>query len=516
MARNRVIYQSEALFVSPNATGAHFTCNGLLTGGNGKAGELMKVPAFGLEADPVNGLGYDGSLDSKLSSNNLWEQDIINASGIMSGVVKESALMGWNDDTAGAAQKGWTPFSESKAFSDFVTNARATDSPATGVFLHPASGSYDNLIQQVHRVQSANYSFSINRTDVNTFGKLARIDAIALEPPTVNLDFSYYPTDGFNERNLGFYIQGAASKGYGMGTSVLNAASGHLQDHSAGRNFFIITTPEGTDAFNTSRKVSERSVIGLGNGYLSDYSIDASVGSIPSASATVEMFNAKSDIGASGITIPGVQLDNGKPITGTQFTVGHPSGAKLRMDDKGAAPGTGDVTATALRPGDVTMEIPSKLSIFSKVSGDGGAHIQNMSLSLPLARSPIDRLGTRFAFSRVVDFPVVASLSVSALLSEVGTGNLASIIDSCDEEDIRITMKSNASCGVGEAKDALIIDFKGARVDSESMSSDIGSNKTVDLTFTTQIGGPEDTEHGVFISGANRTAIPVWAPTPNK
>jgi hypothetical protein len=77
-------------------------------------------------------------------------------------------------------------------------------------------------------------------------------------------------------------------------------------------------------------------------------------------------------------------------------------------------------------------------------------------------------------------------------------------------------MKSNASCGVGEAKDALIIDFKGARVDSESMSSDIGSNKTVDLTFTTQIGGPEDTEHGVFISGANRTAIPVWAPTPNK
>lgn len=521
MARNRVIYQSEALFVSPNATGAHFTCNGLLTGGNGHAGgAVMTVPAFGLEADPLNAIstdgtkGHNGNFGDKLSSNNPWEQDIINASGIMSGVVTGAASRAWNDDTAGATQQGWTPFSELASFDSFVTNARGVDSTATGVFLHPASGSYNNLVQQIHRVQSANYSFSINRTDVNTFGKLARIDAIALEPPTVNLDFSYYPTDGFNERNLGFHVQGANSKGYGMSKLALNAASGHLQDDSAGRNFYIITTPEGTDAFNTTRAISERSVIGLGNGYLSDYSLDASVGSIPSASVTVEMFNAKSDVGASGIEIPGVTLDDGKAITGTQVTVGHHE--DLRGDSQGATPSTGDVTATALRPGDVTMKIPETLSIFADVSGEGSVHIQNMSLSLPLARSPIDRLGTRFAFSRVVDFPVVASLSVSALMSDVGSGNLANIIDSCDEEDIQIIMKSNASCGAGEAKDAMIIDFKGARIDSESISSDIGSNKTVDLTFTTQIGGPEDKTHGVFISGANRTSIPAWAATPGK
>ena len=139
-----------------------------------------------------------------------------------------------------------------------------------------------------------------------------------------------------------------------------------------------------------------------------------------------------------------------------------------------------------------------------------------MSLSVPLARSPIDRLGTRFAFSRVVDFPVVSTLSVSALVSDLNTANLADIIDSCDEHDVKIKMKANSSCGVGENMDSLIIDFKGARVDSESMSSDIGSNKSVDLTFTTQIGGPEDTEHGVLISGANRTFIPRWYPTPGR
>ena len=47
----------------------------------------------------------------------------------------------------------------------------------------------------------------------------------------------------------------------------------------------------------------------------------------------------------------------------------------------------------------------------------------------------------------------------------------------------------------------MLIDFKKAVLDSESFSSAIGDNKTVDLTFSTQIGGPEQAGVGVFISG---------------
>ena len=56
--------------------------------------------------------------------------------------------------------------------------------------------------EQVERVQSANFSYTINRQDVNQFGNLARIDSLVLDPPTVSVDFSYYLTDGFNERAL--------------------------------------------------------------------------------------------------------------------------------------------------------------------------------------------------------------------------------------------------------------------------------------------------------------------------
>lgn len=578
MARNRVIYQSEALFVSPNATGSHFTCTAVVTGlgpnvgtnpkvngtftGNALALHTLSSPV-GLRQDPQvtkslaetdfsnANLAKAASAGSKYGK--LGVLDVLNISGAAANSIgaELQGLIGWEPagspilnggatetlarSTLTADNTGQLHFFTRKSHFDNAEaiyfkqggSLIAADGPLDlanrqkspfCAFLQPWSGDYENLVQQVHRVQSANYSFTINRTDVNTFGQLARIDAIALEPPTVNLDFTYYPTDGFNERNLGFYIQGEDGLGASMGSPQRNTAAGHMGSDNAGKNFFILTTPESTDAFNSTDPVSNRSVIGLGNGFLSDYTIEASVGSIPTANSTIELYNAKSDIGTTGVAIPGVNLVNGLAATGVNFSVGHPQ--SLRGDFKGASPSTGEFggsSITALRPGDIQLEIPEALSMFSKISGDGAVHIQNFSLSMPLSRSPIDRLGTRFAFSRVVDLPVTASLSVSALMSDVGTGNLANLLDDCKEHDVKIKMFGLTSCEPGDKKvQALTIDFKGARIDSESMSSDIGSNKSVDLTFTTQIGGPEDLLHGVFISGANRNLIPTYAPIPGR
>jgi len=567
MARNRVIYQSEALFVSPNATGAHFTCSAVLTGlgptghtatsmttanyggGSGNKPALMALNSpIGLHQDPYltwNSTSAGTTQGQVNTPSTLALSDLHNLSGAVQqaftgafgtsvypgagagGIqmgVKQTTLAGLRG-TSGDIMLYYNKSAWDNANVAYSNNDK---NPANsiadkndvgfGVLVQPWSGTYKNLVQQVHRVQSANYSFTINRTDVNTFGQLARIDAITLEPPTVNLDFTYFPTDGFNERNLGFYLQGDSnSLGLGMGTAVSNAATNHLKSDSAGKNFFIVTTPESTDAFSSTEAIDKRSVIGLGNGFLSDYTIEASVGSIPTASATIELYNAKSDIGTTGVTIPGINLQKGTPVTGINFSLAHPN--SLRGDNEGSSPSTGEFGAsalTALKPGDITLELPNELSMFSKVNGEGAVHVQNFSLSLPLSRSPIDRIGTRFAFSRVVDLPVVASMSVSALLSEIGTGNLALLLDDCKEHDVKIKMKGGVPCVGGATFDSLDIDFKGARIDSESISSDIGSNKSVDFTFTTQIGGPEDLLHGVFISGANSNVIPEHYGIPNK
>jgi hypothetical protein len=344
-----------------------------------------------------------------------------------------------------------------------------------------AGSSSENGHEQLTRVQSANYSFTINRQDVNEFGQLARIDSIVMDAPTVGLDFTYYPTDGFNEAALGF----------GTGSAV-QFASGHLVN-SSGKNFYISTVDEGSDAVGVSGE-SVASVIGLGNAFLTDYSLDLSVGSLPTVSVSMECSNINSDVtlgsGANGqitgVSLPSVDITDGSVINGTaELPVAIASGESQ--------------TISALRPGDIEVNISALNSLaISNISGadeDASIHIQSASLSIPLGRSPIQRLGTRFSYARTVDFPVNATLSVNGILNEIETRNLSTIMDNADEFDVTLTLKETDG-----TSQAMKYELKGCKIDSESFSSSIGSNKTVDLTFSTQIGGVNDTTNGVFLT----------------
>ena len=358
--------------------------------------------------------------------------------------------------------------------------------------------------EQLNRVQSANYSFTINRQDVNQFGDLARIDSLVLDPPTVSLDFSYYLTDGFNERSLGFFVQTTGEKmNKGQGTTpfigaankVGNFASGQLLA-SSGSNFYIVTSPEGQDLNKLGAGEAlngDDSVIGIGNCYLSDYSVDLSVGSLPTVNVTVEGSNMNSTTTALAGSIVSPAIDQ---EAGTAFTQ---SGVALPkpIENGGITGSLGGATITALRPGDVTLDLTAIDGVsLVKLDGSDGAHIQSASISLPLSRTPIDRLGSRFPFAREVDFPVNATLNVSAIVAETQSANLADLLNSGVQE---------ASILVKDTTGAQAIQYrmKGLKVDSQSFSSSIGSNKTVDITFSTQIGGPNDELNGLFMSGIN-------------
>jgi hypothetical protein len=349
---------------------------------------------------------------------------------------------------------------------------------------------------QLKRVQSANYSFEITRQDVNQFGQLARIDALVLQSPTVSLDLSYYLADGFNERVLGFAVQTGA-----IGSGV-NFASGQMVS-SEGRNFYIVTSAEGIDLnFDNASGVaaanglSGKGVIGIGNGFITDYTLNAAVGDLPTISVSVEGLGFNAATYSSGANVTGVPSPAINPESGTSV------GLTVQLP----VPGTGD-GVTALRPGDITLSFGSFTGTggtpTSTVDGSNNAiNIQSVSLSLPMSRTPIERLGSRFAFARVTDFPVTATMSVNALVNEVQARNLASMIDDGAERDITLAIKKP-----GSSEEAVRYVFKAARLDSESYSSDIGSNKSVDITFSTQIGGPNDSVHGIFMSGADRSAL---------
>jgi len=95
-----------------------------------------------------------------------------------------------------------------------------------------------NLLMQISRVQSINDGFELPRQNVAQFGQLAPISREITSSPTVNLSFSYFPTDGLDEKKLGFVTSGSNASG---------ALTNILRDISDERNYFIPTVSEGED-----------------------------------------------------------------------------------------------------------------------------------------------------------------------------------------------------------------------------------------------------------------------------
>jgi hypothetical protein len=288
--------------------------------------------------------------------------------------------------------------------------------------------------------------------------------------------------------------------------------------YGVGKNLYITTVGEGAD-MKGSTGANLESVIGLGNAFLSDYTLDLSVGSIPTVSVSMECANINSTVnielsgdagGYSGILTPAVDISDGTVLKESgNYPTEQTSGAETRT---AVLPqfSQGESDIFALRPGDIEIDITgisgSTMSNITGVDSEGSIHIQSASLSIPLSRSPLQRLGTRFAYARPVDFPVNATLSINAICTDVVARNLTEILDGTGAtNDLILKLKSTAANGT--KTDRMIYRLKGCRLDSESFSSSVGSNKSVDLTFSTQIGGVNDTGNGIFVSGANNDPI---------
>ena len=337
-----------------------------------------------------------------------------------------------------------------------------------------------NLVQQLQRIQTANYSFTVDRTDVNQFGQLAAIDRVILTNPTVSLDFSYINSNLSNENILGFTIASGSSD------STISAISGFLNKTTDERNYFIRTTPEGTDTVGfTDGSSGNNGVIGIGNAFLTSYSTEGSVGNFPTTNLNVEGLNMNFQNGISGNYVPAVNPINGQALENYY---------QLAQAVQNVGIGLGSGIST-LRPGDITLSL-------SNTSAGGvdvdTMNIQSYTLSFDLGRTPIQRLGNKFAFTREIDFPLTVTLSVDAQVTTMNAGNLANlVVDDSAKYNPSITIKSPSDSNLTMAKYIL----KGAKLDSQEYSSDIGSNKSVTLTFSAQVGGPQDTANGLFING---------------
>lgn len=334
----------------------------------------------------------------------------------------------------------------------------------------------------LNRIQSASYGFTFSRRDINQYGSLSRIDSMVVDAPTVEFGFNYYVTDGFNETILGLLDS--------TGAAFL---SGQMATDS-GKNLYVVTAPEGVDA--NSGDYSDYSVIGVGNAFLTNYSVNFGVGQIPSVEVEFEGSNISSQItDLEKITdhYSGVENASVDVVTNTK------NGSDIELPtyiNQYTSP-----NVSAISPLDVQLTITSSSGIANLSTNNNGAHIQTASINIPINRSPLERIGTTIPYARAIDFPLNVDISVSAILNEITQRNIADVIDSAQDVSIRAIFKNredNEVCGYT---------ISGAKLISEDFVSDIGSNKMVNLTFSCQVGGPEDLSQNIMFSGTHKNMI---------
>jgi hypothetical protein len=347
-----------------------------------------------------------------------------------------------------------------------------------GVFASQVAASANQTgvgsVKQLTRVQSFESSFERNLEDINQFGNLAAIDRLDTEAPTVSATLEYYLTDGGNENLLGLSV----TKGAQAGVSCI---SGILKKETDEKNIYLMVANEGSDASNYAGTTG---VVGLGNAFITSYTLDVAVGEIPSATVELEALNARMYANASSSTnqVPAVNPNNGLPVANTFFAL-----PQHQTNAYGTQP-------TALLPGDATLDVTG-------IVGWAGSDlkVQSASMSVALDRTPLNKLGSRFSFAREIDFPATATLDVEAEVGDLANGDFSDLLCQTGTYDLTLKLKKLACGGSGDF--AMIATLKGAKLVSQDITTSIGDNATMSASFEVPIGGPEDNNRGIFLSG---------------
>ena len=131
------------------------------------------------------------------------------------------------------------------------------------------------------------------------------------------------------------------------------------------------------------------------------------------------------------------------------LTINKTNGAILQTTPNTVVAAVSGSNVSALRPGDISVVVTGGIGINL---GANNYKPTSASMSFDLAREDINKLGSKFAFAKEIDFPVTVSFTCDGILADLSTAG----IDSLDE--------------------------------------------VVSGDFSAQLGGPQDITNGLFVS----------------
>ena len=350
-------------------------------------------------------------------------------------------------------------------------------------------------LRELSRIQSSDFLININREDIRRFDSSDFLARKIVAQPSVDASCSYLLTDGQNEKLLGFNI---APSGDPL------SPNSFLSGLDTDRNLFIAAG--GVDDFNSLKgdtAFSGVDFIGIGNCFLSSYSVSASVGSFPIAeigfSASNVRYNTYGDYKYDGevLGIPNPAINR----------TGH--GDYSNVSGFNFTGISGGPLISAIQHGGITVDFENlgkiggpSLSGFTKEYVPP-VNLSSFSLSNTVERVSLFGLGSSYAYNKKAVFPVMGSFSCEIMLNEFKTGTLSEIICNDSTYDILVNIdysrcEANSPCST-QLANAMKFKIKEAKLEGCNFSSSIGSNASINLSYS--FANSMDSA-GLFASGS--------------
>jgi len=352
------------------------------------------------------------------------------------------------------------------------------------------TGSYS--LKLLKRIQSSSISLpsSIQRgkqIGYSTFGYETRPSY-----SSPKIDLTYLLSDNSNELLLDLVATGNV------------CAFNNLQYPLRDRNLFFFISDEGIDANSVTQQnqITHKQLVSVGNCFLTDYSVSASVGTIPSARISFSALNTKFDnystfaTGPStGTTLAAINITGGTATTGAYRLEPANFNTVNYLTNQNSRP-------TGLRPGDIILSLQQPVLGGARLSGSKLANISSFEINVGLERRDLMGFGSNYPFDKKLMFPLIGSVSMNGLVDDLVTGDYNALFSTNQNYDMTFSLKD---C---EGNNSITFGVQEARIESQSTSIDLSNQ----MEFQAQFSFAIDQNKGMTISGAARLSDTLATP----
>ena len=359
------------------------------------------------------------------------------------------------------------------------------------------------ILKRINRIQSFDYDIVANREEIVAIGRSQNISRPAIQPPEVNIDFSYILDGVNNENRMGLNVH----NDYTLNDHNLPAhwplVSGCYDQsrNSDRRNVYLVVDKQGDDTHgqhdgypnyllttdNISQladpKASGYGVLAFQNCYLSSYSVDVSVGNLPEASVGMIADNVNFYASGSGIKVPSINAEDGTVEYGSDDIV---IPKHFKEDDANLT-----TSLTSFQPGNITVSITKETDQGVLFHTDV---VQSCNVKLNLHRENVSYIGNKVYADRPISSPSTVTMNLDFTVKETLSGSFIDDLNRDEDYNVRVSFKTEA--GV----EGLGYTLAYAKIDDVSYSSQIGSNKTASLSLTSDVD-IDNIKRGLFVSG---------------